>query len=610
MGCPALAALGLVVKEDAEAAEEILTKFTAHKGPRRAKKGQQKKETPPSGRRAQSGERSPTVQPPPPPPPPKTPTPPTTPSLQSTNRYSHFRDLHDLSSDEDDDASFQEEYGNALEALVADRDSSSKTNSTTNVYSLSCIDPLPTRNPSKLTRKWRRRLHRRRERHSARRASSFSLNEVTSMLQSTVHATKDDTIFTIVSDDDDACADSGATDVMLPDKKAFRSYHTCQNKFVTLGDNNKCRIEGEGTAIFSLNGKTILVRNALHVPALRSPLYSLRKHNQMPGCGIVSYSGLGSFILFPGFCLQVDDTQDFLLSYKSIGRGRYKTLDYAQPRVPSARPSTLIEPEDDGDADTKTTTSMSDDDSNVHLQSPHTSSPNTITEDELIQSTTTPLSQKLLSKMHSDPTDLPPIQPANTAAPCENRTSFETLKLHKVFGCRKFKTYRHLIAASDNAQLLHTGELPPTLGDFSTIATPPHGKTIKKHRRYLDKVHMDIVYGDCMGLGGFRYALLLVDVATRYCWIFGMHTLTSSELIDAFEAFQESASGTPKTFHCDFDKKLIGGKALKWIRLQKSRIIAAPAGRQSSNGLVERTWRTIVQMARAYVTEKQVVREY
>jgi hypothetical protein len=113
-----------------------------------------------------------------------------------------------------------------------------------------------------------------------------------------------------------------------------------------------------------------------------------------------------------------------------------------------------------------------------------------------------------------------------------------------------------------------------------------------------------------MGLGAFRYALLLVDVATRYCWIFGMQTLISSELINAFEAFQESANGTPKTFHCDFDNKLIGGKALKWIRLQKSRIIAAPAGCQSSNGLVERTWRTIVQMARAYVTEKQVGREY
>ena len=54
----------------------------------------------------------------------------------------------------------------------------------------------------------------------------------------------------------------------------------------------------------------------------------------------------------------------------------------------------------------------------------------------------------------------------------------------------------------------------------------------------------------------------------------------------------------------------MGGKTLKWILENKSKVIAAPANRQSSNGLVERTWRTIVQMARAYITEKQVGREF
>jgi hypothetical protein len=42
----------------------------------------------------------------------------------------------------------------------------------------------------------------------------------------------------------------------------------------------------------------------------------------------------------------------------------------------------------------------------------------------------------------------------------------------------------------------------------------------------------------------------------------------------------------------------------------KSNIIAAPAGRQSSNGLVERTWRTIIEMGRAYMSEKQMPRDY
>ena len=107
----------------------------------------------------------------------------------------------------------------------------------------------------------------------------------------------------------------------------------------------------------------------------------------------------------------------------------------------------------------------------------------------------------------------------------------------------------------------------------------PREKIIKKHRRYLKKVHMDIVFGDCLALGGFRYALMLVDVATRYCWIYGLPSLTSSHIVDALESFRADAGKIPRMFHSDFDKKLIGGKALKWIKTAGSRIIAAPAGR-------------------------------
>eukprot|EP00956_Cyclotella_meneghiniana_P038057 scaffold148302_cov51-Cyclotella_meneghiniana.AAC.2 len=89
-----------------------------------------------------------------------------------------------------------------------------------------------------------------------------------------------------------------------------------------------------------------------------------------------------------------------------------------------------------------------------------------------------------------------------------------------------------------------------------------------------------------------------------------MQALTSNEIISCLEQFVSAAGDVPKCFHSDFDKKLIGGKALRWIQEHKSRIIASPSQRQSSNGLVERTWQTLVRMARAYITEKQVGREY
>ena len=107
---------------------------------------------------------------------------------------------------------------------------------------------------------------------------------------------------------------------MLHELIAFLSIRKCDHKFVTLGDESVVPVLGQGTAVISLNGKTILVRNALYVPALRAPLYSLRKHKTMPGCGTFSFHGLGSHILFPQFTLKTDDSVDSLVSYKSIVR--------------------------------------------------------------------------------------------------------------------------------------------------------------------------------------------------------------------------------------------------------------------------------------------------
>jgi hypothetical protein len=76
----------------------------------------------------------------------------------------------------------------------------------------------------------------------------------------------------------ECCADSGATEHMLNDYDAFVSYHPCRNEYVTLGDDTKLKIYGRGSARFMLNGRVIQVRNALHVPDLRAPLYSLRRH--------------------------------------------------------------------------------------------------------------------------------------------------------------------------------------------------------------------------------------------------------------------------------------------------------------------------------------------
>ena len=144
---------------------------------------------------------------------------------------------------------------------------------------------------------------------------------------------------------------------------------------------------------------------------------------------------------------------------------------------------------------------------------------------------------------------------------------------------------------------MNSGLLPPTIGSFATIKNHSIRKTIKKQRQFLDKFHIDVVFGDCVALEGYRYALILVDVATRYCWLYGMSSLKSTLITPALELFKADAGRLPHMFHSDLDKKLIGGNALQWILSNGSNIIAAPAGRQSLIGLAECTWHNIILMA-------------
>jgi hypothetical protein len=140
-----------------------------------------------------------------------------------------------------------------------------------------------------------------------------------------------------------AVAGSGATDHMLPDKLAFISYKSTSHLKVQMGNNSSLPVLGRGSAIISLNGQRILVRNALHVPGLAMPLYSLRAHFQQPGCGFLGTNDVGMLVYFPSFVLSADTSSNCTLSYEPLGRpALLSTLHYVQPRCrPSLYPSEL-----------------------------------------------------------------------------------------------------------------------------------------------------------------------------------------------------------------------------------------------------------------------------
>ena len=106
-----------------------------------------------------------------------------------------------------------------------------------------------------------------------------------------------------------------------------------------MGNNSFALILGYNTAIISLNGKKIIIRNCLHVLDLHNPLYSLRAHQQQCGCGFI-----GFHVFFPRFILEVDTAMDCHLVYALVGQpAGLPDLNYVQPKFPP-KPSALTTP--------------------------------------------------------------------------------------------------------------------------------------------------------------------------------------------------------------------------------------------------------------------------
>ncbi len=85
-----------------------------------------------------------------------------------------------------------------------------------------------------------------------------------------------------------------------------------------------------------------------------------------------------------------------------------------------------------------------------------------------------------------------------------------------------------------------------------------------------------------MSIGGFKYALIFVDRATRFNWCFGLKSLQHDDIISAFLAFRDEAGNLARQFRCDCDEKLFGSRIRSFLHQERSSIVSSPAGRQSA----------------------------
>ena len=134
-------------------------------------------------------------------------------------------------------------------------------------------------------------------------------------------------------------------------------------------------------------------------------------------------------------------------------------------------------------------------------------------------------------------------------------------KIYHLFGNHHFCNYEHFGFTSKDAKFVKGSKPCPSLGKFANLRKRDHGEAFPPSKRYLEKVHLDIVYGNSISKLGFRYALLLVNCATKYIWICGLKSLLSRCVIEALKKFEAEVGTLPKQFRCNCDQKFLGGEA-------------------------------------------------
>ena len=128
----------------------------------------------------------------------------------------------------------------------------------------------------------------------------------------------------------------------------------------------------------------------------------------------------------------------------------------------------------------------------------------------------------------------------------------------------------------------------PTVGELVNCKQGKRCRQGSKVTVPLEVVGMDIGYGDSAAVGGSKYILVLVDQYTTNSFLYRMQGPSSADICKVLWNFFFDAGGSLKTIRCDFDPRLIGGKAAALLRTRGTRVRAAPPRRQDKNGLVER----------------------
>jgi hypothetical protein len=172
-------------------------------------------------------------------------------------------------------------------------------------------------------------------------------------------------------------------------------------------------------------------------------------------------------------------------------------------------------------------------------------------------------------------------------------------------GCHKFQNYKHILQISRNGEWVDGRKFPPSLRAFMTIPKSKCGQPFEQTQyHYLDAVHMDIAFCDCLSVGGFCYALIIAGLMTQYNWSFGLKDLSLDSALGAIQDFCAMAGSLALCFYCDCDAKLFGHKISNYLIGISSKVVVTPAKCQLANSLVESHWKVPLKTKYKYWQNK------
>jgi len=139
-------------------------------------------------------------------------------------------------------------------------------------------------------------------------------------------------------------------------------------------------------------------------------------------------------------------------------------------------------------------------------------------------------------------------------------------------------------------------------GCFATIRKKDRNTVpVPRPHQFGEVVHLDIVFGPEISIGNIHYGLLCVDRYSRMSYVYPLQNLTG-DIQKQLECFFSHIGLVPKRIVSDFDLKLVGGKAREYLNSLLVHVNAAPSCRQDKNGLAERHWQIMVNMARNWLS--------